>query len=98
MPINAGRVGVRKNQVDPYGRIKLTDELKTEILDALTEEIVDAITEELGITYSDETTTSTKTIDGVEKTVKTTTRTYSFSGIVISEEIVEDDEVVEEGN
>lgn len=87
MPINAGRVGVRKNQVDPYGRIKLTDELKSEIIDALSEE--------LGISYTDKKTTSTKTIDGVEKTVETTTRTYKFTGIVISEVVVEE---TQEGN
>lgn len=79
--MKAGREGVRRNQVDAYGRIKLTDELKSDIIDALTEE--------LGIEYSDKTTTSTKTVDGVEVTVKTVTRTYKFSGIVISEEVVQ---------
>ena len=35
MAIDAGRVGVRKDQVDAYGRIVLTDELLAQIIAAL---------------------------------------------------------------
>ena len=44
MAIDAGRVGVRKDQVDAYGRIVLTDELLAQIIAAL-EELSDEETE-----------------------------------------------------
>ena len=45
MPIMAGRVGVRKSQVDSYGRLKLTDEL--------TDAIITAVCSKLNITFDE---------------------------------------------